>query len=384
MKFFPLIWRNLLRRKFRTVFTLGCVFVSFVLFAFLMMVRTAFTLGVDFAGADRLWMMHKVSIIQFLPASYLQKIETTPGVRLTTHCTWFGGSYQEKANQFAMFATDLDRYFKLYPEFKVPPGQLQAALADRQAAIIGRDTAARYGWKIGDRIPIQGDIWQPKDGTGTWYFNVAGIYDGAKEADKTQFLFRYDYFDETRREQAKGQVSWYVIKVDDPSTGAAIAARLDSDNANSPAPTKTAPEKAVIADFAKQTGDIGAMITAILVVVFFTILLVVGNVMAQSVRERTNELAVLKTLGFSDGRVLSFVLAESLLVSLVAGGLALALMTVLVGRGTFNNAFLPVFVFQPGAIALGASLCLGLGLIAGAPPAIGAMRLKIVDALRRN
>lgn len=384
MKYFPLIWRNLLRRKFRTAFTLGCVFISFVLFAFLMLVRTAFTMGVDFAGADRLWMMHKVSIIQFLPAAYLQKIENTPGVALTTHCTWFGGSYQEKQNQFAMFATDLEKYFKLYPEFTVPPDQLKAALADRQAAIIGKDTASRYGWKIGDRVPIQGDIWPPKDGTNTWYFNVAGIYDGAKEADKTQFLFRYDYFDEMRREGAQGMVSWYVIKVDDPSTGAAIAAKLDSDNANSPFPSKTAPEKAVIAGFAKQVGNIGAMITAILVVVFFTILLVVGNVMAQSVRERASELAVLKTLGFTDGKVLALVLIESLIIAISAGGTALLLMTMLASRGTFNNAFLPVFVFQPWAIALGASLCVGLGLIAGALPAMGAMRLKIVDALRRS
>jgi putative ABC transport system permease protein len=382
MKFIPFVWRNLLRRKFRTTFTLGCIFVSFVLFSFLMIVRGAFSLGVDFAGADRLWLMHKVSIIQFLPVSYLNDILATPGVAMATDCTWFGGSYQDKPNQFAVFATDLDTYLKLYPEFKVPPAELKAALADRQAAIVGKDTAARYGWKIGDRVPLKGDIWMAKDGL-TWYFNIDGIYDGDAHVDKTQFLFRYDYFDENRR-NGKGNVSWYVVKIADPSQGAAIAHTLDAHFANSQAETKTAPEKAVIADFAKQTGNISGMITAILTVVLFTILLVVANTMAQSVRERTGELAVLKTLGFSDVRILVLVLAESLCLAVLGGGSALLLMYAMVGRGSFNMAMLPVFIFSDGSLALGAGLALALGLLAGALPAVGAMRLRIVDALRRN
>jgi putative ABC transport system permease protein len=382
MKFIPLVWRNLLRRKFRTAFTLGCIFISFVLFAFLMIVRTAFTMGIDFAGADRLWMMHKVSIIQFIPASYMNTIMSTPGVALATHCTWFGGSYQDKPNQFAVFATDIPTYFKLYPEFKLPEDQMKAVMADRIGAVVGKDTASKYGWKIGDRIPIKADIWQPVQGQ-TWDFTIDGIYDGAQSVDKTQFLFRYDYFDENRRSN-KGAVSWYVIKVEDPSNAAAIAQKLDSDFANSEAETKTAPEKAVIASFAKQTGDIGGMIAAILSVVFFIILLVVANTMAQSVRERTSELAVLKTLGFGDTRILLLVLAESLVIAILGGGTALALMDALVGRGSFNMAMLPVFVFTHSALLLGTGLMLVLGLLAGALPAVAAMRLKITDALRRN
>ena len=382
MRYLPLVWRNLTRRKFRTGFTLGCIFISFVLYGLLMVVRTAFTLGVDFAGVDRLWMMHKVSIIQFLPVSYQQTVVATPGVTMSTYCTWFGGSYQNEPNQFAVFATELDAYFKLYPEFKVPPDQMAAAMADRQAAIIGKDTAERYHWKIGDRIPILADIWQPKEGQ-TWYFNVAGIYDGAKEADKTQFLFRYDYFDENRR-NGQGNVSWYVIKVADPSNTAQIAARLDASFANSPAETKTAPEKAVIADFAKQTGDIGAMITAILTVVLFTMLLIVANTMAQAVRERTSELAVLKTLGFSNGLVFTLVLSESLFLAVLGGGAGLGLLALLITRGTFNTAFLPVFILTGRALGLGAALCMALGVLAAALPAMAAMRLKITDALRRN
>lgn len=382
MKYVSLMWRNLLRRKFRTIFTIGCIFISFVLFSFLMVVRTAFTLGIDFAGADRLWLFHKVSIIQFIPVSYEEEILRTPGVAMATHCTWFGGSYQNKPNQFAVFATDVDKYLKLYPEFKVPPEQLAALLADRQGAIVGRDTAIRYGWKVGDRIPILADIWQPMDGQ-TWYFNIAGIYDGDKNADKTQFLFRYDYFDENRR-GGKGNVSWYVVKVDDPSQSATISSALDAKFENSNAETKTQPEKAVIADFAKQTGNIGAMITAILSVVFFIILLVVANTMAQSVRERTSEIGVLKTLGFSDGRILMLVLGESLVIAIGAGWPALAIMRVAMGSGTFNSAMLPVFVFSDSALALGAGLAVLLGLLAGALPATSAMRLKITDALRRN
>ena len=380
MKYFYLVWRNLLRRKFRTAFTFGCIFVSFVLFGFLMIVRTAFSLGVDFAGADRLWLTHKVSIIQFIPVAYLTDILATPGVALATDCTWFGGSYQDKPGQFAMFATDLQTYLKLYPEFKVPPDQLKKALEDRQGAIVGRDTVTRFGWKLGDQIPIKADIWMPKDGI-TWYFNLDGIYDG-ENVDKTQFLFRYDYFDENRR-SGKGNVSWYVIRVTDPSQGAAIAAKLDDHFSNSQAETKTAPEKAVIADFAKQTGNIGLMITAILIVVFGISLMIVGNTMAQSVRERTSEIGVLKTLGFRDGTILSLVLSESMVIALLAAIPALLIMFIAVGHGSLNIAMLPMFVFTPRALALGVGLAAALGLVAGLLPAVGAMRLKITDALRR-
>lgn len=382
MKYWPLVWRNLLRRKFRTVFTLGCIYISFVLYAFLMIVRGAFTLGVDFAGADRLWLFHKVSIIQFIPVSYLEDIVGTPGVKAATHCTWFGGVYQNKPSQFATFACDLRKYLELYHEFKVPPAQLEAALKDRQAAIVGRDTAERYGWKVGDRVPIKGDIWMPMQGQ-TWEFNIAGIYDGAPEVDKTQFIFRYEYFDENRR-AAKGQVSWYIIQVDDPANAAAVARTLDAKFENSQAETKTAPEKAVIADFAKQTGNIGAMITAILAVVFFTILLVVANTMAQSVRERTSELAVLKTLGYSDARILVLVMAESLFITTPAGWLAIGTMLVLAGRGSFNMPMLPVFMFTTRDVVIGAVLAVLLGMVAGVLPAVAAMRLRITDALRRN
>ncbi|MBI4265632.1 MAG: FtsX-like permease family protein [Acidobacteria bacterium] len=383
MKFLPLIWKNVWRRKVRTTFTILIIFISLVLYAFLMTVRTAFSLGVEVAGADRLMMLHKVSLIQLLPIAYLDDIRATPNVALASHATWFGGTYQDAANQFAVIAVDPEPYLKIFPEFRVPPEQVQAWLADRQGALVGRDTAERFGWKVGDRVPIQATIWQPKEGR-TWYFNVSGIYDGAPEVDKTNFLFRYDYFDENRR-GAYGQVGWYMIKIDDPSRSAETAARLDSQFANSSAETKTSTEKAFLQGFVNQIGNINAMVVAIVGAVFFTLFfLVTANTMAQSVRERTGELAVLKTLGFSSGQVIGLVLGEALLLAVVGGGLGLGLMSVLVQRGSFNNAFLPVFVFTARDIAIGAALCLVLGLLAGALPAATAVRLRIVDALRRN
>jgi putative ABC transport system permease protein len=382
MKFLPLVWRNLLRRKVRTTFTLLSIFVAFVLYAFLMTIRTAFSMGVEVAGVDRLMMMHKVSLIQLLPISYLRDIQSTPGVVLASHNTWFGGTYQDKANQFAVIAVDPEPYLTLYPEFKVPPDQVRAWMADRQGALVGRDVATRYGWKVGDKVPIQATIWEPKQGS-TWYFNVDAIYDGDPTIDKTNFFFRYDYFDENRR-GAYGMVGWYTIRIDDPTRAADIAASLDAQFANSSTETKTSTEKAFLQGFVNQVGDVGAIMVAILVAVLFSILLVVANTMMQSVRERTNELAVFKTLGFSNGLVLALVMGESLFMAVLGGGLGLAVAWLLVSQGGFSSAFLPVFVLRGRDVIMGVVLCGLLGTLAGALPAASAMRLRITDALRRN
>jgi len=382
MKFLPLVCRNLLRRKVRTTFTLLSIFVAFLLYAFLMTIRTAFSMGVEVAGVDRLMMMHKVSLIQLLPISYMRDIQSTTGVKLASHSTWFGGTYQDNANQFAVMAVDPEPYLQLYPEFKVPPDQAKAWMADRQGALVGRDVAARYGWKIGDKVPIQGTIWRPKQGS-TWFFNIDAIYDGDKTIDKTNFLFRYDYLDENRQ-GAYGQVGWYIIKIDDPSQAATMAGKLDAQFANSAAETKTSTEKAFLQGFVNQIGDVGAIMVAILVAVLFSILLVSANTMSQAVRERTNELAVLKTLGFSNGLVLVLVLAESLFMALLGGGIALALAWVFISRGSLNNAFLPVFLLRGRDVLIGVVLCFSLGSLAGALPAAAAMRLRVTDALRRN
>jgi putative ABC transport system permease protein len=382
MKFLPLVWRNLLRRKVRTTFTLGSIFVAFVLYAFLMTIRTAFSAGVDMAGVDRLMMMDKVSLVQLLPISYLKDIQATPGVRAATHNTWFGGTYQDQANQFAVIAVDPEPFLQIYPEFKVPPEEVKAWVADRQGVLVGRDVATRYGWKIGDKVPIQATIWQPKQGS-AWFFNIDGIYDGDTAIDKTNFYFRYDYLDENRR-GAYGQVGWYVIKIDDPSRAPEMASKLDAQFENSASETKTSTEKAFLQGFVNQIGDVGAIMVAILVAVLFSILLVTANTMAQTVRERTSELAVLKTLGFSNGLVVGLVLAESLFLAMLGGGLGLGITWLLVSGGSLKNAFLPVFVLRGSDVLIGFVLCGLLGVLAGALPAASAMRLKITDALRRN
>lgn len=384
MKYLPIVWKNLWRRKVRTIFTLACIFVAFVLFGVLMTIRAAFSIGVEVAGIDRLVLIHKVSLIMPLPISYKARLENVPGVTSVTHASWFGGIYKDPANFFAREAVEPDTFLKMYPEFRLPPDQLKAWQADRQGAIAGRDIADRFGWKIGDRIPIQADIWKPKGGDGeTWEFNLVGIYDGERAVDKTNFFFRYDYFDENRA-NGQGQVGWYIVKVADPSTSAELARTFDTMFENSSAETKTTTEKGFVESFAKQIGDIGTIMIAISAAVLFTILLVVANTMMQAVRERTSELAVLKTLGFSNMTVFALVLGESLFIALLGGALGLALAWAFVQGGDPTNGLLPAFYLPPRDLITGAWLMLLLGVLAGALPAAQAMRLRITDALRRQ
>lgn len=386
MKYLPILLANLRRKKLRTAFTLLVILIAFVLFGFLGAIRQAFSMGVDLAGADRLITTHKTSIILFLPKSYQQRIARTPGVTLVTHASWFGGIYQNPNQNFqAIFQGPVEpaAYLKMYPEFKLPRDQYEAWLADREGAIVGRSTAEKYGWKLGQRIPIQATIWRKKDGSQLWEFNLRGIYEGEqKGTDTTQFLFRYDYFDEARQ-FGQGTVGWYLLRIADPEKAPALARAVDDQFANSPFETKTTTEKALIQGFADQIGNIGLIITGILTAVFFTMLLVAGNTMAQTVRERTSELAVLKTLGFTNRKVLGLVLAESCLLAVLGGGLGLLLGWLLVSRGDPTGGFLPIFFLPAKDVALGVALIFALGLATGFLPGLQAMRLRIVDALRR-
>jgi|SRR5450759_1555611 len=382
MKYLPLLWRSLFRRKVRTIFTLLAVLVAFTLFGFLVAIEAAFGMGVELAGNERLVLIHKVSLIQLLPESYLERIRATPGVTDVCHQTWFGGIYQDPKNFFMQTPVDPDCLLRMYPEYTLPEAQKKAWIADRQGAIAGRTTAEKYGWKIGDRIPIQATIWRKKDNSTNWEFNLVGIYDGAEQGtDTTQFFFQYKYFDESRL-FAKGQVGWYVVRIANASRAPQIAGQIDSLFANSPAETKTTTEKAFVQAFANQVGNIALIVRSIIAMAFFIILLVTANTMAESVRERTSELAVLKTLGFTDGRVLALVLVESCLIAGVGGFLGLGLAGVLVPKIPTGN-LLPNLFVPTASLGLGIALVFGLGLVAGIFPALGAMRLRIVDALRR-
>jgi putative ABC transport system permease protein len=383
MKFLPLVWKNIWRRKFRTIFTLLSIFIAFLLFGILMTIRTSFSFGVEVAGADRLVLIHKVTLIMPLPISYQQRLQQVKGVEIVSHQSWFGGIYQDPSNFFANIAVDPETFLKIYTEFVIPPEQVQAWRNDRQGAIVGRDLAARFGWKIGDRVPLTATIYQPKQGGTTWEFNIVGIYDGAEGIDKTQMFFRYDYLDENRSE-GEGLIGWYVVKIADPAQAVELSRTFDEMFANSAAETKTTTEKGFVEGFAKQVGDIGAIMIAISTTVLFMFGLVAASTMGQSVRERTSELAVLKTLGFSGPTILTLVLAESLFIALTGGLLGLGLAWLFVQGGDPTNGMLAIFMLPTRDIVLGIGLMVLMGVLAGVMPAVAAMRLKITDALRRT
>ena len=378
MKYSSLIMANLFRKKLRTTLTIGSFAVALYLFGLLVVVHGAFNQGVDVAGADRLDVINKTSIIQPLPYSYRDQILHIPGVKAITYDNWFGGVYQDEKNFFPQFAIDAENQLVVFPEFKIPPDQWKAFLEDREGAIAGSGTAKRFGWKVGDRVPIKGAIYP-----GDWEFNLRGIYEGSRDNDDlTQFWFHYKYLDE-RRQFGKGLVGWYTLKLDNPDDGAGIVKTIDTMFANSPYETKTETEKALASDFAKQFGNIGFLIFAIGSVVFFTLLLVTGNTMAIAVRERIGELAVLKAVGFNDRFVLFLVLGESLLIAAIGGAIGLGLAKLMTLGGDPTHGFLPFFFLPGPMILLGFGVTLAVGILAGILPATSAMRLRVVDALRR-
>ena len=386
MKFLYLVWCNLKRKKLRTTLTLLSILVAFVLFALLSALKLALGGGVILADANRLMVMHRVSFIQPLPHAYMARIARVPGVSAVSHQSWFGGVYQDSKNPLGSFPVDPEPFLAMNPEISLSEDQKQAWFKTRTGAIIGSSLAERYGWKIGDRVPLKSPIWQNKNG-GAWEFEIVGIYTPTKKtADTTSFLFRYDYFDEART-FGTGSVGWYQVRIEDPKRATEVAAAIDAEFANSPAETKAQTEGAMFQGFAQQIGDIGTIVTAILGAVFFTILLVAGNTMAQSVRERTQELGVLKAVGFSNELVLGVVLGESLAITVLGGLLGLSfgwLMVTGIGQSSSIKQFFPIFFIPPRDLIVGVGLTIAVGFIAGILPAIQAMRLRLAEALRRE
>jgi putative ABC transport system permease protein len=322
--------------------------------------------------------VNKVSIIQPLPLSYRDKLLRIPGVTQVTFANWFGGVYQDERNFFPQFAIDRETYHQMFPEFVIPGDQWQAFLADREGCIVGEGLADRFEWKLGDRIPVRGTIFP-----GAWEFNIRGIYRGTRPQDDTaQFWFRWDYLDE-RTPYRKGFVGWYTVRIANPDDAVRVVQAIDGGFANSPWETKTDTEKAFAASWVKQMGNIEFLILSIGGVVFFTLLLVTGNTMAIAVRERVRELAVLKAVGYSDRFALVLVVAETILVAAVGGGIGLVLAKLFTLRGDPTRGLLPFFYLSPNAIVVGFVLALAVGLMAGIVPAVSAMRLRVVDALRR-
>ena len=378
MKYLHLVLTNLFRKKTRTALTAGSFAVALFLFGILAVVDSAFQQGVDVAGVDRLVVLNRVSIIQPLPLAYRDRLARVPGVTQVTFANWFGGVYQDERNFFPQFAIDHESYRLMFPEFVVPDDQWQAFRGDREGAIVGEALAERFQWKVGDRVPIRGTIFQ-----GNWEFNIRGVYRGRRvQDDTTQFWFRWDYLNE-RKTFGKGAVGWYTVRIANPDEAVRLVKAIDEQFANSPAETKTDTEKAFAASFVKQMGNIQLLIMSVGSVVFFTLLLVTGNTMAIAVRERTRELAVLKAVGFSGGFVLVLVIVETLIVAAVGGGIGLGLAKLFTLRGDPTGGLLPFFHLPGTAVVSGLVLALAVGLTAGILPALSASRLRVVDALRR-
>jgi putative ABC transport system permease protein len=381
MKFARIIWANLMRKKIRLLLTIGSFAIALFLFSFLAVVRDAFGRGADLASADRLIVINRTSIINLIPLSYRDKILRIHGVKYVTHNNWFGGTYIEEKNFFPQFVIDPENQRQVVPELVVPDDQWNTFVKDRQGAIAGVKTAERFHWKIGDRIPIKTTLY----GGGAWEFNLDGIYHGKRpQDDETQFWFQWDYFEEKIPEALKGQIGWYVLKVDNPDDAPRVAKAIDAEFANSPNETKTESESTFAANWVKQFGNIQFLIVSIGTVVFFTLLLVTGNTMAISVRERTSELAVFKAIGYSDLAVLFFVLAESLTIALIGGAIGLLLANLAIpALGQALNGLLPNIVLSGKMLLFGLGLALFTGILSGVLPGLGAMRLRVVNALRR-
>lgn len=385
MKYFPLVWAALWRRKPRTILTMLSIVVAFLLYGLLQGVVAAFSGGVNLAGADRLITTGKYSLTQQQPVGYANQIRTVPGVKRVSYQSWFGGIYKEEKNFFAQLPSDIETYLKIYPEILLPEDQKEKLLNTRTGAAVLKRIADKYGWKVGDRIPIISTIWPQADGSNNWEFDLVAIFDckdGPTRAQHEYMLFHNEYFNEGKA-FAKDRVGWFIVQVDDPARSAQVAQAVDARFANSPDPTKTETEKAFNQGFIKQFGNLKLITSGIMGAVIFTLLMLTGNTMMQSVRERIPELAVLKTLGYTDGMVLTLVLVESMILCLLAAVVGMALAAWL-GPAIGSNLPIPGFAgvkLTLDAAATGGLIAAALALAVGLPPALRAMRVDIVTAL---
>jgi putative ABC transport system permease protein len=378
MRFFPLVWGSLWRKKTRTIFTLLSIVIAFLLFGLLQGVNAwlnAFSMG---SNTNRLYVVSRVSQVQPLPSAYLHRIEAVPGIRRATYIAGISGYYQDKSNNLLALATDVKAFFDLYPDWRIAPEQLAAMERTRAGAIVAAPLMRTFGWKIGDRLPLRTSVFK-QDGSPDWDFEIVGSYDvPSAPAEANRILVNYAYFDEARRLE-RGTAWAFVVAADDANRSAQICAAVDALFVNSAYETVTQDEKAYVQEQLRQLGDVSLMANAIVAAVLFTLLFLTGNTMMQSVRERTPELAILKTVGFSDRSVTVLVLVESVLLCVLAASLGLAaaaaIFPVAAALG-IGGAALPLKV-----VAIGLGIALVLALVSGLPPAWRAQRLVIVDAL---
>ena len=382
MKYFSLVWAQLFRSRTRTLLTLLSVVAAFLLFGMLDSVRVAFMSGGSVEGANRLITASRLSITQSLPIRLEAQIRQVAGVRDVTYGMWFGGIYRDPKDFFPNFSV-APNYFDVYGELEVAPDQLKRWQDTRTGAIVGESLAKDFGWKIGDTIPLQATIF-PRGGSNDWPLEMVGTFRSKDRAvagnEERQLMMNWKYFDESN-DYIKNRVSWYTITLDNPDHASRVAQAIDAISANSDHETKTQTEQAFNQSFAKQFADIGLIVTAIMGAVFFTLLLLTGNTMAQAVRERIPELATLKTLGFQDRTVLALVMVESILLVGLGGAIGMGLAaTILPVLAPQTRGLLPPHV-PTTTWLVGIGLIIVIGIVVGLLPALRAKRLKIVDAL---
>jgi len=380
LKYLGLIFANLMRSKRRTFLTVFSIAIALFLFCTLRTVITSFEASLRASQATRLVVRHAASLVFPLPLAYRERLSRVPGVTGISYGNWFGGFYQDPKNQFAQFAMDVPTLLDLFPEVILPAGQAEAFRSERTACIIGAALARKYGWKLGDQIPIMGTIFP-----GEWRFVVRGIYTGqTKDVDENTLFFHWDYLNESLPEGRKSLVGIYWLRIASPDLAASVSGRVDALFENSPQPTKTETEKAFQAGFISMIGNVQLLLTIIGSAIVFAIMLVTINTMMMAARERTTEIAVLKTLGFSDGLILRLVGGEALFLSLLGGGLGCGLAALVFRESDFTGGgFFPNFRVLPETVLLGLVLAALMGLLSGVAPAVQAARLQVASALRR-
>jgi putative ABC transport system permease protein len=383
MKYFGFIWASLWRKKTRAAFTILSLLCAFLLFGLLQTIGAFFTAGADFVGASRLIVQSRVSFTDSLPVRLLPQIERVPGVAAVHHDQWFGGILGENT-QAISFASNPRTLRTVYPEWVMPEEQWEAFATTRTGAIVGRRTADQYGFKVGDKLPLKSNIFPQKDGSMAWTFDIVGIYDGKDEtwqAQTTQIFLNWDYFNEANQ-FGEGNAGVFAVRLEDANRADEVAQAIDQLFLNSPDETKTQSEKDFNKGFFAQIGDIGLIVRLILLAVFFTIVILTANTMAQAIRERIPEMAVLKTLGFGNGQVTALVLAEAALLCVIGGVLGMLLSTLAIaGMARAAPAFFGALQPDPMIWVQAIATMLALALVVGLPPALRVSRLKIVDAL---
>lgn len=381
MKYFMLIWAGLWRKKTRTILTMLSIVVAFLLFGLLQGINQGIKAGLSDTRNNRLWTTSRMSAINSIPASLMDRMLTVKGVRNITHLSFFGGYFQDAKNAIPAFATNIDKLAIVYPELNITQAQIAAMKATRPGALIGRPLAKKYGWKVGDKVPLGTTIWTNNDGSNNWAFDVVGIFEPLAQSSgnplASAFWINYDYWDEARQFD-KHRVHQFIVQVDDPAHSAAIAAQIDKLSENSFDETRTQTENAALQSRLKQLADINFIANSIVGAVMFTLLFLTANTMMQSVRERIPELAVLKTLGFTGGKVSALVLIESLMLCLFAAVVGLILSA---GAMKIVGSVLGPATLLPIVVIFGLLIAVVLAFISGLPPALRAQRLNIVDAL---